>query len=255
MCLTLSKEASGKLARWQRLMAVVEIPYEQAIEAEKNRVIELVAREFQRERQITEVQFDGHVTVMRRLQDTYGRVAIRLALNEALAVGLKAHVKDWDKLWLYLVQRWVSEYGGAMALETATTTRNDIQRIISAALGVEEEFNPASLVEAILAVRDLSRSRARTIARTETHNAMMFAADEGARKLARDNGLRAMKRWLPVQDERTRANHSAMANHPAIPMDADFNVGGVKMSRPADPRGGAANNINCRCVLTYSVSE
>jgi hypothetical protein len=84
---------------------------------------------------------------------------------------------------------------------------------------------------------------------------MMYASEEGAAKLGRDHEITILKSWLPVQDERTRVNHAAMSSHVAIAMDADFIVGGALMKRPGDPRGGAANCINCRCVLTYKEQE
>lgn len=93
------------------------------------------------------------------------------------------------------------------------------------------------------------------MARTETHAAMMFASEGGAAKLGMEQQVTILKSWLSVQDERTRTNHASMASHAPIPLDADFSVGGVAMKRPGDPRGGADNCINCRCVLTYTVQE
>jgi hypothetical protein len=257
VCWKLNKSSSATLGRWERLMRTVEGPYTDAVVKEKNRFIEAVAADFKSQKAITQTQIDEHVAMMRRLADLYARTAIRLGLVEMLAkgVGKKATREWWDSLWLYLVRRWAAEYGAGMALETAMTTRSDIQRVIDFALSDSQEFNPVQVIQAILTVRDISRRRAEVIARTETHNAMMFAADEGARKLATDQGLEVMKRWIPVLDERTRTNHASMINHPAIPMDADFTVGGVKMSRPGDPRGGASNNIQCRCVLAYEAKE
>jgi hypothetical protein len=38
-------------------------------------------------------------------------------------------------------------------------------------------------------------------------------------------------------------------------MGESFNINGTKMKYPSDPSGGAANVINCRCVLGYHVPE
>jgi len=66
------------------------------------------------------------------------------------------------------------------------------------------------------------------------------------------------KQWVSVSDDRTRGGHSAM-NGTIIPMNEDFQVpsdfGPVSMARPGDSRGGAANTINCRCVLLYVSPE
>jgi hypothetical protein len=35
-------------------------------------------------------------------------------------------------------------------------------------------------------------------------------------------------------------------------MNEDFIVGGVPMEYAGDPKGGASNVINCRCVIIYA---
>ena len=66
------------------------------------------------------------------------------------------------------------------------------------------------------------------------------------------------KQWVSTSDDRTRSHHSAM-NGTKIQMDEDFvvNVKGISynMARPSDPRGGAVNVVNCRCVLLYVSPE
>ena len=34
-------------------------------------------------------------------------------------------------------------------------------------------------------------------------------------------------------------------------MDEKFLVGGTEMAYAGDPAGGAANTVNCRCVIIY----
>ena len=38
---------------------------------------------------------------------------------------------------------------------------------------------------------------------------------------------------------------------PELSEDEDFDINGTPMSFPSDPKGGAKNVINCRCVLVY----
>lgn len=236
-------------------MRSVEGPFAKAVEEEKNRYIADAAATFPMTMRLSDVAFDLHSANMAAIAGRYDGVAIRLALDE-MAKGIKsrsapARKEGWDQLWLYLVRKWIHDFGAQRARETAATTRSDMQKIIDLALADTEEFNPQQVAAKLLRVQAMSAWRADTIARTETHGAMMYASEEGAAKLSRDNGLTLLKTWAPVQDERTRTNHAAMASHPAIAMDADFMVGGVRMQRPGDPRGGADNCINCRCVLTY----
>ncbi len=99
-------------------------------------------------------------------------------------------------------------------------------------------------------VRPITRTRAATIARTETHNAAGFAHHKYYKQVATDYGSKMLKRWGATNDPRTRSAHS-LANGQIREMDEDFDVGGLPMAHTGDPRGGARNNINCRCVIIY----
>ena len=99
-------------------------------------------------------------------------------------------------------------------------------------------------------VRPITRSRAATIARTETHNAAGFAHHKYYKQVATDYGSNLKKRWGATNDGRTRTAHS-LANGQVKNMDEPFDVGGAKMMHTGDPDGGARNNINCRCVIIY----
>tara|TARA_B100000900_G_scaffold409297_1_gene424969 strand:+ start:753 stop:1424 length:672 start_codon:yes stop_codon:yes gene_type:complete len=98
----------------------------------------------------------------------------------------------------------------------------------------------------------LSVSRSALIARTETHNAASFANHSYHKTIKDDLGMKMMKKWVPVNDGRTRDAHRAMASKDAIDMDEDFIVGGEPMGYAGDPRGLAKNVINCRCVIIYA---
>jgi hypothetical protein len=252
----MSIKAAIEKSRWEALMQSVEGPYAAEVFDEKNRYITEASTVFPSTQRLEDKLFDYHRAAMTAIAVKYQGIAIRIALVETLKQVRALQVKtDWDKLWLYLIRKWMAEYGLQAAKETAETTRADIQTIIDVALAHDVEFNPVAVATELLKARDLSAPRAETIARTETHNAMMFASVEGANAVAREDGIALNKKWVPVQDGRSRVSHAAMASHPAIAMDADFNVGGVAMSRPGDPRGGAANCINCRCVLAYEVVQ
>ena len=97
----------------------------------------------------------------------------------------------------------------------------------------------------------LSVSRSALIARTETHNAASYADFSYHKTLKDDLGMKMVKRWSATNDGRTRDAH-IIANGQTVDMDEDFTVGGAPMSYPGDPRGGAKNVINCRCVIVYA---
>lgn len=78
--------------------------------------------------------------------------------------------------------------------------------------------------------------------------------EEYARTQEAENDLPALKQWVTVGDSRVRASHVTAGNHPPIPLDEDFSVGGKRMSRPGDPRGGPAQTFGCRCSLSIHFS-
>lgn len=92
------------------------------------------------------------------------------------------------------------------------------------------------------------RPRSFTIARTETHTASSFAIQKQAELL---NQPQLIKRWVSNTDERTRASHR-QANGQEVGIDDDFNIGGKRMKYTGDPKGGASEVINCRCVIIYT---
>ena len=97
----------------------------------------------------------------------------------------------------------------------------------------------------------ISRSRAALISRTETHNAASSANHSYHQILQTETGSKMKKKWVATNDARTRSTHSA-ANGQTVDMDEDFTVGGMPMAFAGDSRGGAANVINCRCVIVYA---
>jgi hypothetical protein len=100
----------------------------------------------------------------------------------------------------------------------------------------------------------ISRRRANLIARTETHNAASFANHDYHKKVQQDLGTDMKKQWVSTSDIRTRSAHSS-ANGQSVSMDEDFIVGGARMSYAGDPKGGARNVINCRCIIIYAEQE
>jgi hypothetical protein len=96
-----------------------------------------------------------------------------------------------------------------------------------------------------------SKYRAHMIARTETHSAAGFANHA----VAKNSGVMGLfKQWVATADDRTRKHHHQVDGQ-KVPIDDDFIVPykGIpyRMAYVGDPRGGAGNVINCRCVILY----
>ncbi len=123
--------------------------------------------------------------------------------------------------------------------------------------GAEEGKGPREIARSLRKVAPtLSRTRALTIARTETSNAASWANHKYHVDLGDELGIDFWKRWVAVSDGRTRPEHRE-ANGQTVPMDGKFKLshpkeGMVEMDRVGDPSGGVYHIINCRCVITYA---
>ena len=160
---------------------------------------------------------------------------------------------DQQGRWQRFVTQWIEAHALERAGEIAGTAKRDVTAAITKGIAAGE--GAAAIARRIRKVTILTPWRADAVARTETHAAVMFANASGAREAERDFGIRLVKVWMPTIDSRTRDAHAAMIRHAAIPLDHKFNVGGELLDRPGDPRGSAANIINCRCGLIHREQE
>lgn len=88
----------------------------------------------------------------------------------------------------------------------------------------------------------MSRSRAQTVAMTETAAAYGTARHEAMQQA----GIK-YKQWLTSGNENVRASHRA-AQAQTVEVHEPFTVGAAKLMFPGDPAGPASEVINCHCV-------
>lgn len=162
----------------------------------------------------------------------------------------------------YLLKEWAREEAARKAKPIAGTTRKDINRAIQRAYAAEAP--ETDVINGILEARGYSNFRADAVARTETHNAAMFASLTTAKDFADMEDVVMLKFWTPTIDDRTRTieknqdGHLEMADYGGIGMTELFDVpskdgGSDRMSGPGDHSAPADQVINCRCVLTFEV--
>lgn len=102
------------------------------------------------------------------------------------------------------------------------------------------------------------KQRTETIARTESLRAVSVGQDQAIRQgqVMGSISNQLLKRWLYRKDTRTRDAHiSTGENNGWIPMDRPFTTPLGPLMFPRDPNGSAANVINCRCRVQYSLPE
>lgn len=106
-------------------------------------------------------------------------------------------------------------------------------------------------VELILTATGTDRwpNRAITVARTETIGAVNAGVFRAAELDAEERGDPApFKVWIATDDLRTRPTHNDADGQRTL-LRQPFRVGGSALLFPGDPRGPAAEVINCRCSL------
>ena len=177
----------------------------------------------------------------------------RAVINE---FGLRI-VRDQKQEYLFdrIIKEYFRLYGALRVTQISATTMKQLSRIISAGLeeGLALTVIASNIYESMRG--SFTKYRAATIARTETHTAASFATHAINKQF---NVPNQKKRWVAVNDLRARPWHTAM-NGKVAEIDEDFIVkaDGVdyRMSYTGDPRGGALNTINCRCVTLYFTDE
>lgn len=221
---------------------------------------------------------NGLTTALQRLRNEYARQSVRamldnrdtLPLRVAFASGVgmtlgqmakraipffaklaEAEIQSESKLdFEQLYSTWINTRIFEHSQIIAETATNEIIGLVQRLIA--EDATERVVSQAIWDYSRASKAQSRMIARTETHQAAMFAKKEQALDVQNRSGIEMVKFWNAVEDSRTRESHNdAEADYPnGIGLDEKFMVGGDAMDRPGDPSAGADNLINCRCVLT-----
>ncbi len=210
---------------------------------------------------------ERHVSAMRGLyasmaHDSVATMGRRMFVN-AKHMGLKLETKQtFAEMFLQFALNWIGQEMIRRRIQSVSdTTRRQIIDAIE--LGQREGLGVDEIVRRIIdGIPRVSRARAALIARTETHG----AANYGAQQSAAATGLELNKEWVSVHDPRTRDfgegdgnvdmyNHRTMDGQ-TVGMDELFTMpvlggGKVLCQRPGDPSLPAGASINCRCTVGY----
>ncbi len=152
------------------------------------------------------------------------------------------------------INDFIAEQGLIKSKYITETTIERARKIINdAKANGDGEQQIADALEAGIggAVSDF---RARTIARTEIHNAATYAMQETAEEISDQTGITITREWVAVEDERTRESH-AVADGQIVGIDEPFEVDGEELDRPGADNGSPENVINCRCTVIYNTTD
>jgi SPP1 gp7 family putative phage head morphogenesis protein len=140
---------------------------------------------------------------------------------------------------------WVETNGAELVKGINETTKKGLQSTISE--GIQDGDSIPEIRKRVQAVFDTaSKSRANTIARTETHGSV----SNGTFQTYSSAGLEK-KEWLATLDPRTRDSHLSI-NRQVVDIDKKFSNG---LMFPGDSSGSAKEVINCRCTLLPVIQD
>jgi hypothetical protein len=168
----------------------------------------------------------------------------------------KAYVPDdfFLNTWREWIKDWVLQNLGTLISGVNDTTLKQIQEIL--ADGIEQGLNPFQL-ERLLLKQIPNVARARAIARTESTRAYNEGKKKSADDWAKQTGTSLWKIWIHGGAKEPRFQHILAQDKP-IRADQPFvfTTKGVEvfMDKPGDIKGGAAQTVNCSCVVVY-ISE
>jgi hypothetical protein len=156
--------------------------------------------------------------------------------------------------WLEFIKNWVIVNLGQLIFDVTNTSQNQVNEIV--AQGIQDGLTPRQIEELLIEqIPDIKRARA--IARTESTRAYNEGKRQSAIQWANQTGTQLWKIWIHGGSKEPRIQHIQAQNKP-VRFDQPFvfftNGVQVLMDKPGDLNGGAAQTINCSCVVVY-VSE
>lgn len=156
----------------------------------------------------------------------------------------------FSEIWRQIIIAATKDIRIASLITAVTnTTRNQVRSILIEA--AENRLAPRQIAKLFNdKLNVFGRSRAITIARTETG----AAAAIGIEQAAKNSGLQLYTVWYHATHGQSREEHLAL--HLKIkPKGQAFDVEGTPMLYPHDYSGGAKNNVNCRCTHSYITAD
>lgn len=191
--------------------------------------------------------------------EDFGSIVFDRAKHDLKMLETKKNQKTWE--------HWAEEYidtrtGRAITeIEGSTKkqVRKTVQRLVSdAILSEDTDIDVAKELGEVF--ENLSKGRARNIARTEINAASNSATTEAVRSLEIPG---MVKEWVSQEDARVRdggddgngPNHAIM-NGVQVGLDEKFSVPPDQdMDGPGDPSADPSQICNCRCTLVYKVKK
>lgn len=231
----------------------LEHPFAREVRAEKNRFIRQANASWATFGQVSDRVLNQHTENIRAIFKKRYRQVVKSFSDEMKQFkSVKRMMRkqsDDERVIDNILNEYLATYGLTASALVAGTSLSDFRAFALSAYG--EGLTNQEIERMLRSQFGISAWRAATIARTEVGKVASFTQVETVKRASIETGAVFKKKWLPFPGERTRESHAAMIDHPAVPMESEFTVGGEKLDRPRDPNGSAGNIINCRCTLIF----
>lgn len=187
------------------------------------------------------------------IRNAYNKCYVKIGVQHAEftykwinKIAGKKGIGFFSSVWRTLMHHFYLTDSADRVTGVTETTKDQISHALddADAQGLTTSETASYLVKTLQS-DEFTRSRALTIARTES----TAAANKGAMLAADSSDYLVGKIWIPVMDNNTRPAHAEMDGEPVISLDDLFDVGGELLNYPGDLRGSAGNVINCRCCV------
>jgi hypothetical protein len=222
----------------RRRLAIIEAAFEPKIAAELSRVAKEAAS----------VYPSGGIAALEALQPEHieNTAKILQDMFEACAKTEQRRLKDLYKSLPMVIEKKDEMEQALTLLNEAWFSDSFISSQFIAALaeGLNEEGMARYIIES---QEGLAPWRAKTIARTEAHSAIMQSQHEITKSLDLPEHARE---WVSA-GVRARKAHEAADGQLRLP-GTPFDVGGEKLMYPGQRGGKPDNIINCRCLVSES---
>lgn len=186
--------------------------------------------------------------VIQKLYTTVGVAMANQQLSELRRLPKRIQVKrrgfgfnlEWTRR---ILEYFDLNLFNKVVLSISQTTQEYIREVIN-----EGIINGWSIDEMVARIEreDYLDGRVARILRTEINRAINYGQTIGEEKFE----FKTMKRWIAVDDLRTRPAHAA-ADNQTVERAGVFTVGGEQLQFPGDPNASAANVIFCRCFMEF----
>lgn len=197
------------------------------------------------------------------LMDAYLTIGVEFASKQFDALTTGDYTKT-DRFFLEYWKEWIENFVTIRVAEKVKQMDGWTSKRYREVLDVITESGTLSIPNEVIAeqLRDklgtgvFSRSRAMTIARTETASIANEAKAKSAETWAGENGQKQFKMWVHRNSKDPRENHEYLDGM-ILPVEEYFQVVAQDgepedMLYPHDPNNGSAKNkVNCNCQVVY----